>query len=1267
MVEETKKAVSAIKDVVSEVEAESIKLDKTVANLGVESALGRQFERLDRLGREAFGEMSVKAQQLAKDIQEDTLALSNLEKMQMALNDQYEAGKIPLDDYISAQARLSVLHEKISKDILKNEQALRSESATNEQASKSRKIAEDSMASMQRQVALLTTSYMNLSQAQRESTEGQQILKNLSDVQTRLQNASAAMSKYGGAANKQFNGLNFSIQQIAREMPTLAMGPQMFFTAISNNLPTFTDELASAREEYAQFKAEGKSATPVWKQMVSSIFSWQTALAAGITLLTAYGDEIMSWVSSLLKGREAVISTTKALKDMQNAADFDNAGQQIANFKRLADLYREIGDNAEEKRRFIEQYKEEIEKTGLSINNVNDADNAFVTNADAFVESVRKRAMAMAGMKLASEQFSKALEQQEKSEQNSAKTERLKAKVSEYKVLYENALKFYGEEGSQYMKEKYEKAQRDLEDFTGVTFMRAGEALIDTANNLFKQGENTLESAGMREKAAEAERIRAINEQYSQIATLMDRNAKEQARQKAELQHQIDQAVIDAMKDGHEKSMAQRELDNEIELETIRRQKKEYKQAVIDGEKEVFEAQEQLRAEQDKNYVKKIFYPNSVKVNTSMFDRLYSEILKKQLAEEQALLSDALRDYETYEQARLRIQEEYTEKRRVLINEDGSMREGVMQGNLDELARQEQEALESISVTFAMRDAAFEQWSKNLSRKTAEALDLMLSEAMEALSILENTEGADPSDIARATAAVVKLREALDNGEQSVSESSTGWTELNEVLKDSLDIFTELGKKIPGVAGEIISAFGRIGTSAVSVSNSFKALNDIRRQMKDVQRALDSEEAKFDPDTDKINELSDAMKKLGTEAVTSLTSAASGIASIVSSVVSGITDIINANKEANEAAARAAWEYAEALEAVQENARLDKYDTIFGENALGRFMEVVDLIKSNKQEIQDTLGNMTGASADDYYSLWDKDTNAVADKIAAMGNTSIVSDLRSKWQKFWGTGGKNISAINLADYINDDGTVKLKELQAWYEAWGDGLEDTEKQLIESFMQDGEQLNNYLEEEKQYISSLFGDLSGDIADSMLDAFEKTGNAAIDAGEVISDVAKNFAKSWIKNKLMEDIFNEEAQDKIFDLMDAGDTEGALDYLSELIGEANALAPQITEYLQGLDGLATEIEEPEQERTSTSKGIAQASQDSVDELNGRATVIQGHTYSISTDMKVLVSTSAMMLDRLAAIETNTARLEGIESGIAQMRADISYINTKGLFLRK
>ena len=122
-----------------------------------------------------------------------------------------------------------------------------------------------------------------------------------------------------GQAVKQYNGLHMSIQQIAREMPSLAMGPQMFFLAISNNLPIFTDELARARKEYDALTASGQKATPVWKQVLSSLFSWQTALTTGIMLLVMYGDEIVDWVAGLFKGKEA-LSATAAEQRSLNAA-----------------------------------------------------------------------------------------------------------------------------------------------------------------------------------------------------------------------------------------------------------------------------------------------------------------------------------------------------------------------------------------------------------------------------------------------------------------------------------------------------------------------------------------------------------------------------------------------------------------------------------------------------------------------------------------------------------------------------------------------------------------------------------------------------------------------------------------------------------------------------------------------------------------------------------------------------------------------------------
>lgn len=117
-------------------------------------------------------------------------------------------------------------------------------------------------------------------------------------------------------AEKRFNGLHNSIQQMAREMPSLAMGPQMFFMAISNNLPIFADEVARARKEYDDLIKTGQKGTPVWKQILSSLFSWQTALTTGIMLLVMYGDEIIEWTKDIFSAKKGVEEFTISLEEM---------------------------------------------------------------------------------------------------------------------------------------------------------------------------------------------------------------------------------------------------------------------------------------------------------------------------------------------------------------------------------------------------------------------------------------------------------------------------------------------------------------------------------------------------------------------------------------------------------------------------------------------------------------------------------------------------------------------------------------------------------------------------------------------------------------------------------------------------------------------------------------------------------------------------------------------------------------------------------------
>ena len=168
-------------------------------------------------------------------------------------------------------------------------------------------------------------------------------------------------------AQRQLGGLHNSIQQIAREMPSLAMGPQMFFLAISNNLPIFTDELARARKEYDELQKSGKKGTPVWKQVLSSLFSWQTAMTTGIMLLVMYGDEIWDWTKNLFSAKKGVDEFNISLKEMTEI-EKDGRAQMVRTRFELKSVIDEIKNFTGSK----EQEKAKVERLGRRLKEISE-------------------------------------------------------------------------------------------------------------------------------------------------------------------------------------------------------------------------------------------------------------------------------------------------------------------------------------------------------------------------------------------------------------------------------------------------------------------------------------------------------------------------------------------------------------------------------------------------------------------------------------------------------------------------------------------------------------------------------------------------------------------------------------------------------------------------------------------------------------------------------------------------------------------------------
>lgn len=121
------------------------------------------------------------------------------------------------------------------------------------------------------------------------------------------------------AVTRKTNNLKLQFSQVARELPSLAMGPQMFILAISNNLPMLADAISDVRKQNELLAASGQKGVPVWKQLASSLFSTQTALVAAISLGVVFAKDIASWVKELINGEKAIDNNKEALENYKKA------------------------------------------------------------------------------------------------------------------------------------------------------------------------------------------------------------------------------------------------------------------------------------------------------------------------------------------------------------------------------------------------------------------------------------------------------------------------------------------------------------------------------------------------------------------------------------------------------------------------------------------------------------------------------------------------------------------------------------------------------------------------------------------------------------------------------------------------------------------------------------------------------------------------------------------------------------------------------------
>lgn len=641
------------------------------------------------------------------------------------------------------------------------------------------------------------------------------------------------------------NNVRMIMQQIARELPSLAMGPQMFFLAISNNIPMFTDALSSARQEYEALTKAGKKATPVWKQVLSSLFSWQTALAALITLSVVYGKEIGGWVKSLFGVKDAALSAAKAQEKVNESFrnSSSDVAEQVTLVRSLSERWKELGDNMADKKQFITENKKEFGKLGVEVGNVNDAENLLVDNTDVFIGAMILRAEAAAAFKLATEQTEKALKKQNEIE------ERRKKGPTFWDRFRANF--FSSASGSAtYTRQADAPTAEQLRENDISALEEEQKAAEDTAKSymdLFlartKEWKERLKSAGIKEDDG-----RETKDTGKSARDYQDELADARIR----AQQKLEAARISVMREGVRKrqALARQELDES--LAQIDKEERDTLKKMDEAEKKrgVKSTPEERQAVKDNaSQQRLVAYQQYAK-------EFYTADKEWQEKDLQSWI-DYNKEYGTYQQKRLAIMREYTLK---------SSKESLNGNDKRMLSRQRDEALSELDFNELKDTINWDVVFGNLDKVAKKELQKVKRQIVSFRNSPEFKKSATPEQMQ-------VIEEAIGKIDSEVIEKGGLFGNLTESIRE----YSEAVDELTAAQRDYDEAVRQYGADSAEAEAARKKRNKAEAGERNAGNNL---EASKDKAVRNITAVADAMNTLG-EADMSLSSFGSAVGSLV--------------------------------------------------------------------------------------------------------------------------------------------------------------------------------------------------------------------------------------------------------------------------------------------------------------------------------------------------------------------------------------------------
>lgn len=990
-------------------------------------------------------------------------------------------------------------------------------------------------------------------------------------------------------------------------------------------------------------------------------------------------------VSAFALFRDTTDEAADAIKaEREEAEEFnkrvgESAGKAISTYKTLQAEYKNC-KTAHEQRQWIKESQTKFKELGIAVTSVNDAENIFVKNTSVMMTAFKKRAEAAAWQSKVDEEYAKRIERQMQLEDQRDKIQ-AGSKVPGYSHTTQGGNEYvdrsgnwvYTEQGAKNTREAFNRSIANDPVLNAIDerinrYTKKMSEVSSEFQGLFEQAGTTTKT-----KAEERDEERAAKEQQKIANETAQRNEKireysdKVSEAVTQAEFDIRQAQINAMDDGYEKTVAQVQLN--------------YDRLIAENDKRAQKMIEDLKDKKTLEWLnqnpkatkeQEIEYRASLNLTTADLSseqqamlRSYAEIARQiQVNGNRAALDDMLKDVLTYEQQRTEIAEEYEKKRKALyqtdeqgnyvLDESGSpvLRQGVTQGNVDELNRQEEEALQRVDEMFAEREATYQAWCNQIADMTLEQLQQVLERAEQELADLEKNGGASDKQLsvarAKVTTAKNKVQSAQAKNDVSPDKRSVKeWEDLYKTLLECEKQFESIGNTVGGVAGEIISVAGNITTSSLSMINGIVQL---------------------------VNMSSAGIQGTAVAAATAISTVekASVILTIISAAMQIVMQIVNLFNSDDEK-----QEHIEALQGRIDQLQweLDNADIVRLQENSGKAVERVrqalsetyqELLK-NKLAVGDVAGawRLLFTNVSSNSEVLEK----TAEKLAkAYANIEYTADKALGGEKY-ASAKEQLENIAQQQILIQE---QIEAEQSKKKSDGGQIEEWQRQ-IEELGQEAVQIINDMVED--IIGGSSSEIASELGDAFFEAFQAGEDYAEAWGDKVNEIVADVMKRMLVSKFLEEplgeIFDKYKKKWFPDGQFAG-LDAVISSLGGFASDLNAVGDDFATIWENLPDSVKSMFDVTEEATreASEKGIATASQESVDELNGRATAIQGHTYSISENTKIILSVVNMILQSVLNIETHTERISGlvedVESSVKEMKDTVNDIALKGVKLK-